>query len=59
VITYALAPAADGTRFERTFVYPTRNLLFSLLNRVSIRSKVEAESEQALRNVKRILETTP
>jgi hypothetical protein len=56
VITYSLAPAAEGTRFEREFIYPSRNLLFSILNRISIRARVEEESDQALRNLRRVLE---
>ena len=59
MITYALTSSADGTRFQRTFVYPARNLLFSLLNRISIQSEVEAESEQAVQNIKRIVESQP
>jgi hypothetical protein len=59
VITYALAPVAEGTRFDREFIYPSGNLLFAILNRASIRSQVEAESAQALVNLKRVLETPP
>jgi uncharacterized protein YndB with AHSA1/START domain len=56
VITYTLTALPAGTRFERDFVYPSPNLLFAGLNRISIRSKVEAESTQALQNLKRVLE---
>ncbi len=56
VITYSLTPTADGTRFEREFVYPSPNLLFALLNRISIKARVEEESDQAVRNLKRVLE---
>jgi uncharacterized protein YndB with AHSA1/START domain len=59
VVTYTLSPSAEGTRFDREFVYPSPNILFSLLNRLSIRSQVESESAQALANLKRILETPP
>ncbi len=57
VITYTLAPVAEGTRFERHFVYPSSNLLFAIVNRFSIRSKVEQESDRAVRNLKRVLES--
>lgn len=56
LIIYTLKPVAEGTRFEREFIYPSPNLLFAALNRISIRSKVEAESTQALGNLKRVLE---
>jgi hypothetical protein len=57
VITYTLTALPEGTRFERDFVYPSPNLLFAALNRISIRDKVEAESAQALQNLKRVLES--
>lgn len=55
-VTYTLTPEAEGTRFERELVYPSRNLLFLLLNRLSIRDKVDAESSEALRRLKERLE---
>ncbi len=58
VITYALTPVAEGTRFEREFIYDSPNLLFAALNRISIRTQVEAESTQATQNLKRLLEAT-
>jgi hypothetical protein len=56
VSSHSFAPVADGTRFEREFIYRSPNLLFALLNRISIEVRVEEESEQALRNLKRVLE---
>lgn len=56
-VTYTLGPDADGTRFERDLVYPSPNLLFALLNRLSVRDKVEAESSEALRRLKERVET--
>jgi uncharacterized protein YndB with AHSA1/START domain len=56
VITYSLTPIPEGTRFERAFVYPSRNLLFAIINRISIRSQVEQESDRAVRNLKRAVE---
>jgi hypothetical protein len=58
VITYTLATVAQGTRFERDFVYGSPNLLFAALNRISLRAQVEAESAQAVQNLKRLLEAT-
>jgi uncharacterized protein YndB with AHSA1/START domain len=58
VITYTLTPVAEGTRFEREFIYGSPNLLFAALNRISVRTQVEAESTQAVQNLKRLLEAT-
>jgi hypothetical protein len=58
-ITYALTPVAEGTRFERELIYQSPNLLFAMLNRISIRSRVEQESDEAVRNLKRVLESSP
>ena len=58
VVTYALSPVAEGTRFERELIYDSPNLLFAVLNRISIRAQVEAESMQAVQNLKRRLEAT-
>lgn len=56
-VTYTLGPGAEGTRFERELVYPSPNLLFALLNRLSVRDQVDAESREALRRLKERLET--
>jgi uncharacterized protein YndB with AHSA1/START domain len=56
LITYTLTPVVGGTRFEREFVYDSPNLLFAALNRISLRAQVEAESTQAVHNLKRLLE---
>ncbi|HLY32788.1 MAG TPA: SRPBCC family protein [Ktedonobacterales bacterium] len=58
VITYALTPTADGVAFDREFVYPTPNLLYALIDFVYIRSRIRAESAQAVQQLKRILEKT-
>ena len=55
-VTYTLTLAGEATRFTRELAYPSRNLLFVLLNRLSIRQQVEAESAQAVHNLKQILE---
>jgi hypothetical protein len=56
IITYTLTPEDGGTRFEREFIYPAPNLLFRLLDWLIIRRRVTAESEQALRQLKQVLE---
>jgi len=58
VITYSLSPVAEGTRFQREFIYDSPNLLFSMFNRISIRERVEAESTQGVQNLKQQLEAT-
>jgi len=57
VITYSLAPVAGGTRFVREFIYPSPTLLFAILNWISIKSRVEEESDQAVHNLKHVLES--
>jgi uncharacterized protein YndB with AHSA1/START domain len=56
-VTYSLTARDGGTFFEREFTYPTPNLLFRLLDALIYRRRVQAESEQALRNLKRKLES--
>jgi uncharacterized protein YndB with AHSA1/START domain len=58
VITYALVPIASGARFEREFIYGSPNLLFALINRLSLRAQVDAESRLALEQLKKALETS-
>jgi hypothetical protein len=57
-VTYALASVGAGTRFDRELVYSSPNLLFSALNRLSIRAKIESESADAVRRLKQVLEAT-
>lgn len=56
VVGYSLAPTASGTHFVRTFEYRSPNLLFALLNRLSIRGRIDTESELAVRQLKARLE---
>lgn len=59
-ITYALSPVtANSTFFEREFVYPLSSPLIALLDRLYVRRRIEAESVEALRRVKAVLETGP
>ena len=55
-ITYTLAPHNGGTTFEREFVYDMANPLLALLDRLLLRRRVEAESAEALRRLKDVLE---
>lgn len=55
-ITYTLTPRADGTTFEREFVYSMPNALLALLDWLVIRRRIEAESAEALRRLKQALE---
>jgi len=55
-ITYTLTPHEGGTTFEREFVYTMSNPLMTLLDRLVLRRRVEAESTEALRRLKDVLE---
>ncbi|HET7478249.1 MAG TPA: SRPBCC family protein [Rubrobacteraceae bacterium] len=55
-ITYALTPRDGGTAFEREFVYSMPNAMLALLDRVVFRRRIEAESAEALRRLKEVLE---
>jgi hypothetical protein len=58
-VTYTLTPREQGTLFEREFVYPTPGLWFTLLDRLVVCRRVEAESADALRRLKQVLESAP
>jgi len=60
-VQYQLAEVAGAggearTHFEREFDYAAPNLLFAILNQLSIRSQIEAESTAAVLGLKRELE---
>lgn len=55
-ITYTLTPYDSGTTFEREFVYTMPNALLSLLDRLVFRRRIGAESAEALRRLKDVLE---
>ena len=59
VIKYMLTREGMGSRCVRELVYRSPNLFFALLNRVSIRAQIEAESAQSLRRLKQVIEATP
>lgn len=57
VVSYTLAPSGDGgTRFEREFIYSTPSPLLAVLDRLYIRRRIAAESAEALRRLKALLE---
>lgn len=56
-ITYNLTQRADGVYFEREFIYPPPNALFAVLDALIVRRRIQAESEQATRNLKAKMET--
>jgi uncharacterized protein YndB with AHSA1/START domain len=55
-ITYSMTPDVGGTIFERDFVYTMPNALLALLDRLVLCRRVEAESAEALRRLKDVLE---
>ena len=55
-ITYTLTPYDSGTTFEREFVYTMPNALLSLFDRLVFRRRIGAESAEALRRLKDVLE---
>jgi len=55
VVTYQLTPRNGGTYFEREFVYPTRGIVFTVLDRLVIRRRVKAESRLALQQLQTAL----
>jgi hypothetical protein len=56
VITYLITPTESGSHFERNFHYTFRNLLLIVMDELQIRAQVDAESGEALRRLKGVLE---
>jgi hypothetical protein len=56
-ITYTLLPESQGTRFKREFVYNIPVLFGELGDFLSLQSRLQVESAESLRRLKRILET--
>jgi len=56
-ITYTFTPAGDTTAFRREFVYAMPNAFAALLDWLFLRRRIEAESAEAVRRLKRALET--
>ena len=57
-ITYTLSPHPDGTTFDRELVYAMPNPLLAVLDWLIIRSRMKADSAEALRRLKRLLESS-
>jgi hypothetical protein len=55
-ITYLLRPQDGGTFFEREFTYALPQPFLALLDRLILRRRIEAESAEALRRLKQVLE---
>lgn len=55
-LTYTLTSRDGGTAFEREFVYAMPNALLALLDRLVFRRQIAAESAEALRRLKAVLE---
>jgi hypothetical protein len=56
VVSYNLTPRDGATEFIRNFTYPLPNLALALLDALLVRRRIQAESEQATRQLKRRLE---
>jgi uncharacterized protein YndB with AHSA1/START domain len=57
-VAYTLTSEDTGTFFEREFVYPTPNVVYAVLDWLIFRRQITAESSQALRQLKQILEAS-
>jgi uncharacterized protein YndB with AHSA1/START domain len=56
LLTYRLIAQPGGTRFERELVYRMPNAWYALLDVLFIRRRMAADSEEALRRLKALLE---
>src|SRR5262245_10994034 len=57
-ITYIFTRDSDGTNFERELVYTMPNAFLAILDRLIVRSRMKADSAEALRRLKRLLESS-
>lgn len=57
-ITYTLTEQSGGTNFERELVYTMPNPLLAVLDWLIIRSRMKADSMEALKRLKRRLESS-
>jgi uncharacterized protein YndB with AHSA1/START domain len=58
MVSYNLTPRDGATEFIRNFTYPLPNLALALLDALLVRRRIQAESEQAARQLKRRLESS-
>lgn len=57
VVTYTVSERPGGTHFVRQFDYPSRTILFAIVNAVYIHARVVEESERATAKLKTVTET--
>ena len=57
-ITYTLTRDTGGTNFERELIYAMPNQLLAVLDWLIIRSRMKADSVEALQRLKRLLESS-
>ena len=57
-VSYFVEASGEATRFRREFVYHMPNLLAAIVDSLVLRARIEAESIEALRRVKAVLEKT-
>jgi hypothetical protein len=57
-VAYTLTPRDGGTFFEREFVYEIHGIKWVLLDRFVVRPRIQAESNEAVRRLKQVLEST-
>ncbi len=55
IVTYTLGPQDNGTYFEREFVYSMPNFLLGLIDQFVLRRRIEAESKQAVQQLRSAL----
>jgi uncharacterized protein YndB with AHSA1/START domain len=56
IVAYTLTPQPDGTTFERVFSYNFSNPVLIFIDWLILRRRVQAESDEAVRRLKRLLE---
>jgi hypothetical protein len=56
IITYTLTPRLESVTFEREFTYTLSNPFLDLLDWLLLRRRIQAESDEALRRLKTVLE---
>lgn len=56
IITYTLTPRRESVTFEREFTYSLSSPILRLFDGLLLRRRVQAESDEALRRLKAVLE---
>lgn len=55
-VSYTLTQTVHGTRFEPEFTYRAPSLWFAIVNRLFLRARIQSESDEAVSQLKRVLE---